>query len=697
MGKRRASERLISRARSALRSTSQHATQTRTSNEQRLSKIEEYCHFPLDTLEDEIRVLTIDAIGSTGSSKKDSVNSSGTTKVIYASIAHTPLHEAGTYTALSYTWGNAESTHSLSIKGKNFSITKNLYEALIHLHRAKATRLWIDAICIDQKNISERSLQVQRMADIYRMAEEVIAWIGTHEHDSRSLFEWIKTSQQNSTIPGAKVEVPSMIVGSVTKLAKRPYFSRMWVVQEFAVARRVRIMCGDNTEDPELINELFFNNIEAEDADGIIPVEPFIILKQIRDYHQKGIQLGLLDLMRHTNSLYDNHYHRKVLHIFKSSDFMDQIYGLLGLVHDGRLFVPKPDYNHSMNGLFEYMTRSIITNSKRLDFAFLETGESTMTAEACGSTNPRSYAPTELPSWCPDYVNLLDSPLNAELTSAADFWRKRPDGMIGFRHRYGERISYWGATSGSELKDTDLWRANDRQMHVIGMLVGKIMPCPSFEGDAASWVVPATQEVNATFAGLDQLLFTYSELRTPPLPDAIKALLLTLNHHDVDKLYCCDPDRRNFRNRLIKDRFHDELRWFVLLALKREDLWRPEEVSTARWNRIHMLSHQLTESTNNNYSRFQRRIAAFQANTSAEFVVDVVERFGSFAWVPITTRPGDEIWLLRGCSMPIVLRKKSQIIKTDLDVFVKVGPAVVNGAMRGEMWSDEDLSSIAIA
>ncbi|KAI4950512.1 hypothetical protein J4E91_004395 [Alternaria rosae] len=86
------------------------------------------------------------------------------------------------YEALSYTWGSAESPVRLRVSpdsDHNIDITKNLAEALPYLRDTAAPRiLWIDAIAINQKDLGERGQQVQRMADIFSLAERVIVWLG---------------------------------------------------------------------------------------------------------------------------------------------------------------------------------------------------------------------------------------------------------------------------------------------------------------------------------------------------------------------------------------------------------------------------------------------------------------------------------------------------------------------------------------
>ena len=46
--------------------------------------------------------------------------------------------------------------------------------------------MWIDALCINQKNILERNREVPRMKEIYEHARCVIIWLGPTSHDSHT-------------------------------------------------------------------------------------------------------------------------------------------------------------------------------------------------------------------------------------------------------------------------------------------------------------------------------------------------------------------------------------------------------------------------------------------------------------------------------------------------------------------------------
>lgn len=90
-----------------------------------------------------------------------------------------PKPSKPTWEALSYTWGSLLDKVPILLNGRSFKVTKTLYSALIRLRYLDTARiLWVDAICIDQSNLEERSVQVQQMPYIYQCADKVVIWLG---------------------------------------------------------------------------------------------------------------------------------------------------------------------------------------------------------------------------------------------------------------------------------------------------------------------------------------------------------------------------------------------------------------------------------------------------------------------------------------------------------------------------------------
>lgn len=49
--------------------------------------------------------------------------------------------------------------------------------------------LWVDALCIDQSNDSEKTQQVQQMGTIYKTAAAVVLWLGPEENESNGILD----------------------------------------------------------------------------------------------------------------------------------------------------------------------------------------------------------------------------------------------------------------------------------------------------------------------------------------------------------------------------------------------------------------------------------------------------------------------------------------------------------------------------
>ncbi|VUC35364.1 unnamed protein product [Clonostachys rosea] len=179
-----------------------------------------------------------------------------------------------TFEALSYTWGTSTETRTALVVPrfsdhksepvKTMSIGINLECALKHLRFPDRVRtLWVDAVCINQNNISERDEQVKRMATIYKEATRVVVWLGP---ESESSVLAIKTlaflGQQivmtmdkwSFTAPGATeidwcynatlLPYDKKTWRAINSLLQRSWFSRVWIVQEIQLAKDAVLRCG---------------------------------------------------------------------------------------------------------------------------------------------------------------------------------------------------------------------------------------------------------------------------------------------------------------------------------------------------------------------------------------------------------------------------------------------------------------------
>ncbi|PMD16220.1 hypothetical protein NA56DRAFT_545385, partial [Hyaloscypha hepaticicola] len=84
------------------------------------------------------------------------------------------------YRAVSYTWTESkyDNLHPIWINGRRLLITTNLRDALrTFRHENQSLRFWVDAICINQRDVDEQSNQVLLMPRVYHFALTVWFWV----------------------------------------------------------------------------------------------------------------------------------------------------------------------------------------------------------------------------------------------------------------------------------------------------------------------------------------------------------------------------------------------------------------------------------------------------------------------------------------------------------------------------------------
>ncbi|KAF2657048.1 HET-domain-containing protein [Lophiostoma macrostomum CBS 122681] len=154
-----------------------------------------------------------------------------------------------TYTALSYVWGSEENPGIVNIDTNSINVTRNLFDALGELWGLDPHRVWwIDALCIDQKNHSERAHQVERMPWIYANAEKVLIYLRSEASlatislyfnldDKESRRTWLREMVLLTNIRS----VWDQFCSEFHTLCQNPYWSRVWIVQEVAYAQSASV------------------------------------------------------------------------------------------------------------------------------------------------------------------------------------------------------------------------------------------------------------------------------------------------------------------------------------------------------------------------------------------------------------------------------------------------------------------------
>ncbi|KAF2626661.1 HET-domain-containing protein, partial [Macroventuria anomochaeta] len=140
------------------------------------------------------------------------------------------------YIALAYVWGDATDRDSILVDGQVIRVTRNLRDALEKFRRTPAW-LWVDALCINQQIVSEKSVKVSMMSKVYLKASCVAVWLGRDANgDADAIFEDTKVTVEFTT----RVDKASL-----ERFLQLPYWSRTWVLQEVGLANEAVILWGN--------------------------------------------------------------------------------------------------------------------------------------------------------------------------------------------------------------------------------------------------------------------------------------------------------------------------------------------------------------------------------------------------------------------------------------------------------------------
>ncbi|KAI1137507.1 HET-domain-containing protein [Hypoxylon sp. FL0543] len=299
-------------------------------------------------------------------------------------------HAPDSYDALSYTWGTQEKTDEIIVDGKVLRITRNLCMALMKLRSPTESRcLWVDAVCIDQENVQERNHQVHMMKRIFSTASSVIVWLGDAEGSVYASLEMILKCNWSR---GKKniFSYPERSLRALAALFSRPWWKRIWIIQEVVAAREIVVLLGD-TIFPWVMLVNLCRAIQL--AEFLIhPLAPMIRACgyqkfTVLDHFRRNRTMPLVRFVHCTQD-------------YQATDSRDKLYALLGMASDISPDDIIPDYTKPVQEVFLDLVRFMATKRHSLDII---------------SSGRLSVSDSTAPSWLPDWRGLNPlRPLNSE-------------------------------------------------------------------------------------------------------------------------------------------------------------------------------------------------------------------------------------------------------------------------------------------
>jgi len=557
------------------------------------------------------------------------------------------------YEALSYTWGNEGDQLCVTCNGEQMKVTRNLHSSLRRLRNEHEVRtLWIDAVSINQKDLSERAEQVKIMRQIYAKAKVTLADLGEEVENQQDLFKLlfaldkVLDARKDDTLPIdvasfetiglPRADAPGWVAWQ--KLLARPYFVRLWIIQEFAVSTEVYFLLGVNVFPwwnlYHFINRMQVHGI-AEDQRQMANPDVALAAVQgknaIRNLHFQRDRVMANDPRKMDDLLWLGRF-------VQAKDPKDRIFAILGLVTDVDVNQPgleiKYDKSESTAQLYTRVSHSLLTSNPNILEQFLY--------EAGSALRPRIR---ELASWIPDWSTpRAGSPLG---------------GLANV-------VNYAAASSRPQKFSL---ASTSTALYIEGAVIDKVASMiAAFQPDTSSihddtfYGVEVVKWLSAAIALRSKLPLGTYDATGESVNDAFwRTLIGNKTHLDTP---APDSYASQFAALLVRQQFAEE-------AIERAERTNSSVVvqdNTGRW------------ATAQSDSTLYRQALQNMMLTKSFALTDR----GRMGIVPGESRVGDWIVLLSGTAVPFVVRKKTT------GQFELVGECYIHGVMRGEMIDSAD-------
>jgi hypothetical protein len=256
--------------------------------------------------EDEIRILVLAP--------------SGARDRVHCDLEHIRLSTSPKFEALSYCWGSDSKPKDVLCKGDVIKVTDSLFSALRHLaFPNQERRIWADAVCIDQKNEEEKSLQVSIMGQIFSAACRTVVWLGEDENGREAAINHVDEIRACGELYYSLEDITK----AIAPIFQSQWFHRLWVVREVALAEQVEFVIGRSTVRMDTLLEVLPRELwqyqHLFDARAVVNLQNIHQIRQrVRQGRTSAGYPNILELIRLTEW-------------FDMTNKKDRIYALYGL------------------------------------------------------------------------------------------------------------------------------------------------------------------------------------------------------------------------------------------------------------------------------------------------------------------------------------------------------------------------------
>jgi hypothetical protein len=550
---------------------------------------------------------------------------------------------------------------SIYLTGTPRKVTPNLASALLHLRDPeKSLTLWIDTVCINQEDLAEKGHQVGQMRHIYACAEKTCVWLGPSSDNSDVAMDFIANSSSiNVKDPRfSGKDVPSL---ALSALFARTWWSRIWVVQEIFLSKNIIVKCGDKEVDFEQLTNLsrketdlraYYRTAAGQILGGagqlrwtfVPPMMPFHIM--FANWHnlqmaKYNVELGPLSFWMFNTTRFDSTLRR------------DKVYALLGLCPPTDTSALEINYDEKLKPDREVFKETT---------AHLLQSEDDLSVLQWGQTDKKLV---DLPSWVPD-LSLDTSP-------------RFPLMMNNYMADGG--YDTWALLGG--LKP----HKNEPKSHGAKPKFSKDLEVLTLQGLVFDTVHYSSRTTDPGFFRKSDYIYMDRNLFTSP--KALDSITSTaerwesvLNQYRPNP-YEADPGGRRealWRTLIVnRSRVGDKVVVAPLHFKLAFDAWMGRNPYTQQQLRSDRALSKLR------YQAQEYQALMLRWMTERAFII--TDR-GFMGLGPSYTQPGDIVCVLRGGSVPFVLRP------LEGDYYQFVGECYVHGIMNGSFARKEQSEAV---
>jgi hypothetical protein len=365
--------------------------------------------------EDEIRLLRVFRAGKDARFEVE---------LIHMSLIKRPIE----YLAVSYTWDDPYEYSKVYFSSGHFlQITKSVHIILdTLLAPGDCIHLWIDGLCINQKDEAEKSAQVMLMREIYSYAQQVVICLGEATSSSDKAMDSIVPLQEafrnisrgpygSSQISKLRLEglvklgfgLPEESWIALGELLSRRWWNRVWVIQEAAVGSDPIFICGHRAVNWNVMASVITNLLVEGSLMRLLisnPEDPNSPLTQPVKAATHVTQMSAARTQVHLDKLPNFQDILMEMIGYDATNERDRVYALLGLSCDQEDIELRPDYNLPVREVYTLTARHLLLRKKSLLILHKAGIKSSLNLkERLPSSKEDVPDIDELPSWVPDW------------------------------------------------------------------------------------------------------------------------------------------------------------------------------------------------------------------------------------------------------------------------------------------------------